>query len=514
MSTRVPPARPEPRANRRHSGADAARWCVELGARYAAAVTPQARVDVLAALERPYTLDEDTALALYAIQPALSSPFIQRHLPRGRRAEDAHLPWNRLMGQALGRADDALHFALYRMQAPAEEWARDTAELARRIADAQALCEELERRHPQRWRADVGPRLCALALERGQHVLPYLEHHAAEVWSPRRQSGYEEVLELARRRGWWVLWATLVAACAPPAQYDRVVLALVQDSVTAEAEIRQRLLVLAGAWSPLQPGAARGRATRMLKEDTLLALYERFAHLARGPFRAQLEPSPGRPLSHLLQTAIEQRDTELVDHFAARLAGRVERSGAERLMQATTQLAEHLATHPAGLGRRAALILQRLPRLPRSLQLLRRRNALARLLFERAGRECLLSAAVARALLHADELHVRALAVATLTSDELGAVQALQEHLDALLEALARPLPSSVRRRAVRSLARLLQDPDTAPRVLAWARSALARAADPDVLALLAAPLAREPGLRLAGETSVVYRRDAPAPPH
>jgi hypothetical protein len=498
------------RPNRRRNREDAARWAAELAARYAAASTPEARAAVLAALDLPYTLDEDTALALYAIQPALSSEFIQRHLPRGRRADDARLPWNRLMGQALGRADDALHFALYRMQAPAEEWARDTAELARRVSDAQALCEELDRRHPQRWRPDIGPRLHALALERGQHVLPYLERHAAEVWSPRRRSGYEEMLELAHRRGWWALWATLLAACAPPAQYDREVMALARDMETAEAELRQRLLVLAGVWAPLHAGRAHKRAARVLKEDTLLALYERFPHLARGPFRAQLDPSANRPLSRLIDLALERRDAELVDHFAARLAARLERSGAERLMQAAARLAEHLsagAEGDAGLGRRAALIVQRLPRLPRSLRQLLQRNPLTRLLFERAGHECLHSRAVAGALLQAGEPHVRALAVGALTADQPAAREALRQHLDAVLATLERPLPAPARRRAIRALASLPRDMDEAQRTVAWARRTLERRADDELLALVGGQIAQHPLLRGGGEAPVVHKR-------
>jgi hypothetical protein len=495
-----------PRPNRRRNREDAARWAAELAARYAAASTPEARAAVLGALDLPYTLDEDTALALYAIQPALSSEFIQRHLPRGRRADDARLPWNRLMGQALARADDPLHFALYRMQAPPEEWARDTAELARRVSDAQALCEELDRRHPQRWRPDVAPRLHALALERGQHVLPYLERHAAEVWSPRRRSGYEEMLELAHRRGWWQLWATLLAACAPPAQYDREVMALVSDAQTADAELRQRLLVLAGVWAPLHTGAPHKRVARALKEDTLLALYERFPHLARGPFRTQLDPSASRPLSRLIDLALERRDAELVDHFAARLAARLERSGAERLMQAAVRVAEHLRGD-AGLGPRAALIVQRLPRLPRSLRLLLQRNQLARLLFEHAGRECLHNRAVAGALLQAGEPHVRALAADALTADQPLAREALRHHLDAVLAALEGPLPAPVRRRAMRALARAPRDPDEVQRTVAWARRALERGADADALALVGRLIAQHPSSHGDGEAPVVYRR-------
>ena len=199
----VPAARPDGRAlravriamserassrpDRRHSEEIARRWAAELLARFRAAEGSAQREQVLRELDRPLLLDEDAALELYRLQPDVASGFVRRHAPRGRRAEDARLPWQRLMREALGQGDDELHFALYRAQVPPEQWARDTLELARRVANPERLCEELELRHPQRWRPDVGPHLHALAQLRGEHVLPYLEGHAVEVWSARRR---------------------------------------------------------------------------------------------------------------------------------------------------------------------------------------------------------------------------------------------------------------------------------------------------------------------------------------
>ncbi len=156
---------------------------------------------VLAELDLPHTLDEDAALALYRAQPQLSSAFIQRHLPRGRRADDPYSPWHRLMGQAQARADEQLYFALYRAQATPEQWARDTGEMASNVADPQALCAELERRHPNRWRPDVGPHLAQLAMQRGEHVLPYLSRRAQEVWSAGRRNGYQQDGGVERAQG-------------------------------------------------------------------------------------------------------------------------------------------------------------------------------------------------------------------------------------------------------------------------------------------------------------------------
>ena len=481
----------------------------EQAARYVRAGSAEERAQVLHALDLPYALDEDTALALYAVQPALASGFIQRHLPRGRRAEDARLPWTRLMARALGRADAALHFALYRMQASPEEWARDTSELARRISDPASLCEELERRHPQRWRPDVGPHLQALALERGEHMLPYLERHAGEVWSPGRRSGYEQMAELAKRRGWWELWGTLVRVCGSAALYDREVLALLQDVHTDESQLRRRLLVLAGVWTPTGTGA-RPRRLKPLRESTLLELYRRFPHLARGPFRAQLEPSPARPLSRLIDLALSRQDDELIDHLAVRLAALNERSGSERLVEAGRRLAEHLAgrADPAQLDQRCAHILEQLGGLTRNVTNLARRNPLARLLFERGLAACFERREMAMRLLQTREPYVRALGVAAL-------VRALRRHepsaadVDALLLALEQPLPAAVRRDAMRALEAL--SGDLAARIAGWARHALAANAgtahDGERLRLLAMQLSRQPALTLQGETPVVYRR-------
>lgn len=514
--------RPRNRPDRRQLSEAAQRWRDALTLRYPSAASPEERAALLQELDQPYSLDEDAALALYSVQPTLSSDFVLRHLPRGRRADDASLPWTRLMGQALGRNDEALHFALYRMQAAPEDWARDTSELARRMSDANALCAELERRHPQRWRADIGPHLVTVARERGQHMLPYLERHAAEVWSPSRRSGYEDMAALAQRRGWWELWATLIRSCAPAGQYDREVMALLQETDADEASLRQRLLVLAGVWSPLG-GARRPARLKPLREDTLLALYRRFPHLARGPFRAQLDPSPTRPLARLVALALEQKDEELVDHLASRLAAHRARSGAERLLDSARRIATYLSGDASGdeaLDRRATQIVRRVPAVRGGIQVASARNALARLLLERAARACAADAEVARSFLAADEDHVRMIAVRALTASLEAAAsmggpaqpgQAAHAALaETLLDALAQPLPAAVRRRAVRALGRVEWSAAQRGQIAAWARQSLSAtrgAPDAEVLALLAQQLARVPELCLAGEAPAVLRK-------
>jgi hypothetical protein len=484
-----------------------------LATRYAAAATSEERACVLADMDRPYTLDEAAALVLYSGQPQLTSGFIQHHLPRGRRAEDVSAPWQRLMAQALGNQDIPLYFALYRIQATAEQWSRDTARLVEQMAEAEPLCADLERRHPQRWRPDIGLHLAVLALRRGKELLPYLLAHTADVWSPTRRQGFEQMLDLARRNGWWELWALLLRCAGTVTEYDREVLALVDDDHAPETDTRQRLLLLAGVGAPV----ALAARFKYLKETTLSALYQRFPHLARGPFRVQIEPSPNRPLNGLLQLAIDQRDDELIDALTAQLAVRVERSGAERLVRTAALAEEYLRSSeadPVILGRRAISVLLRIPASAmRSQGELFRRNPLARLLFERASEACLASSELAAQLLRAANLHVRALAVRVLAGGDSRATVLAQQHLEILLGCLERPLPRATARQGVRLLDRVADQPARAQRVAQWARGMLegSEPAPPkeELAALLGRQLYRFPLLRHAQEEVTVYRRQA-----
>src|SRR5262245_19300512 len=139
-----PAARPAHReAERGRSREQAQLWAAALVTRFCAAPDAAERTTVLAEFDLPHVLDENAALALYLAEPALASAFIERHLPRGRRADDPHSPWQRLMGEAQARDDQPLYFALYRAQATPEQWMQDVGRIARSVADAQALCNEL-----------------------------------------------------------------------------------------------------------------------------------------------------------------------------------------------------------------------------------------------------------------------------------------------------------------------------------------------------------------------------------
>ena len=477
-------------------------------ARFSATPSADERAVVLAELDLPYILDEEAAIELYRADPLLTSAFIQRHLPRGRRADDSDAPWQRLQAQAQTRGDEPLYFALYRAQATAEQWTRETDQLALRVDQPDLLCAELERRHPNRWRPDLGPQLAKLARERGAQVLPYLQQHKHEIWSADRRSGYEQIMELARREGWLELWAALLGSCASAAELDREALSLAQDQSTPEPELRRRLMSLASAGSSSISG---GRRRRPLRDGTLLALYERFPDLLRGPFQAQLDPSPSRPRAGLMEKAIERRDDELIDVVAARLAVRSERSGAERLLAVAAVMARYLEASgdAIGLGRRAGAILKQVARRSiRNRRELLRRNPLARLLFERADEACLTTPGVAAELLRAEDDQVCAVAVRALTANDPRAIALARQNRESLLGALERRLPSPIRRAALRALDRLADGPAEAAQLLTWARTLLARG-DPSaaLLALAARQLNQNPALLQSGERPVIYRR-------
>ena len=110
---------------------DAGQWAGKVLARYVAAANADERMRVLVEMDQPLPLDEDAALALYRVDPVVASAFIERHLPPGRRTDDEQAPWERLMESASARRDDTLFYTLYRRQATAERWLRDTEELAR-----------------------------------------------------------------------------------------------------------------------------------------------------------------------------------------------------------------------------------------------------------------------------------------------------------------------------------------------------------------------------------------------
>jgi hypothetical protein len=147
-------------------------------------------------------------------------------------------------------------------------------------------------------------------------------------------------------------------------------MALVQDQASPEAQVRQQLLQLAGAPAAAQP--ASGGTDRPLKDATLLALYQRFPHYVRGPFRARLAPSVRQPRTALLKRAIDQRDDELIDLLASHFAAYQPRSGDTALIDTARLTADYYAPAPSPEHARCAS--QRASRHVRSMRHLERAN--------------------------------------------------------------------------------------------------------------------------------------------
>src|SRR5262249_6223036 len=226
----------------------------------------------------------------------------------------------------------------------------------------------------------------------------------------------------------------------------------------------------------------------------------------------QLQPSPRRPLTGVLELAIRVKDSELIDQVAARLALRADRSGADQLLQAAAYAAQFLeaADPEPHAERRAAASVRRFPRRAiHSRQQLLQRNPLARLLFHRAARACIQHVDDAIMLLQAEERHVCALGVEALTRSDPHAAARMAENLDLLLRALERPLPRSVIRRAIPMLAYAATSQGRAVRLLRWAREKLgqgpARFSHMALLRLTAQLLVRFPELRTKAEQPVIY---------
>ncbi len=341
-------------------------------------------------------------------------------------------------------------------------------------------------------------------------MLPYLEGHAIEVWSARRRAGRSEMIELARRRGWWELWAQLTVCCTSAAEYDAEVMTLVQDQASPEAQVRQQLLQLAGAPAAGETASGSGRP---LKDSTLLALYQRFPHYVRGPFRGHLAPSIKQPRTALLKRAVEQHDDELIDLLASHLAAYQPRSGDTALIDAAQLAANYyagLGLDDTGRAARAVRILKRVPAgTVQSLRQLERTNPLARALFiwVRAASQ---ASAMAAELLAAPDRQILSLGLDVLAKGGAGSTLVVDANLDLLLDVLDR----SVDRPAVRRVLTVLRAAATqqsAQRVLQRVREKLANASEPrEALAALAGDLLqRFPDLRMHDEQPVVYRRRA-----
>jgi hypothetical protein len=493
-----------------------ARWRQDLRQRFEAAATPARRLLELGKLDLWLALDEDAALALYAVDAARAAPFILRHLPFAYRDSQRAL-WKKLAAAARERGDGEFAHALYRKQVRLKDWEQDALAQARALADPAALCEALERLHPEGYALDLGGALYRLLELRGADALPYARRHLREVWPGwRLRGGYDQLVELARERGWLELWAGLIVTCARPKGYNKEVARLLDDARLPDEQVQARLRLLSGVSREWNFGGFGLAQVQMLEPAVALKLYQRYPGLVRGPFKAHIAPSWWQPQDGLLRRAIEQGDAALVDFLASRLLTWPRWSG-HPMPESVDWAADYylaLKLDERDFARRAAAVLTLVPayaihRYDRLIE----DNRLARLLFERSAPAFLADAGAVRDLVEGSEIHVQQLAYRALAQDDERARELARDNLPILLGTLLRPLHRATRLAAFGALANAASTPEAAATVLERARLAQAL---PDahypkeaLLGLIARILHAYPHLAGPEEQPVVYRRHA-----
>ncbi len=489
--------------------------------RFRAAPTRSARAIVLQKFALWFELDEPTALELYRTDPLTAGPFILRHLPSPWLDKNRAL-WRQLLAAADTHRDEKFRWDLYRRQVPLTVWETDVRALCTRERDPAELHRLLEQHHPAGHGRSIGACFLRQLEQRGRDVFPYITRHLGAVRYGVFSAGdYGKLLELARARGWWDLWAAIIRVCANPKDFNREITRLLDDTSLPRDEVLRRLAGLSGVSRELNfPGFGLA-LVHQLDESTALGLLEKFPDLLRGPYLAHLQVSPwAGSFAKLIAELIRRSEDDLLDHVAARIATRVSNryNSKNRDMLAD---AERLADHYAALksdetrfSRRAASVLTRIPAFAiYNYNQLIRDNRLARLLFERSASAYLADARSLRDLVEGSEIHVQALAYRALGLRDERAPALAVENLSLLLGTLFRPLQRPTRTLALRALANAATTPENAARILTKAREALDLPDDhypkETLLGLIASLLTRWPALRGPREEPVVYRRPA-----
>lgn len=493
------------------------RWRLDLRARMRAATTAGERQGVLARFDLPGALTEELATELYTQDAAASRAFILAHLPFGWVSLDAkRVLWRTLFELAHRLADEDFAQALFRRQASVAEWRTEALRLARAESDPGRLDEALAAVHPtvHPWNPqNLGPVFVELLRARGRDVLPYVARHLPELrrlWL--RDDGHRPLLDLARERAWWDLWAEVLRTGARPDAFDRAIRDLVDDRALPGPDVRRRLQLLAGASRELHFGPFSLAAVHRLKDATAVALYERFPDLVRGAFRPHVGAAYGQGYPELVDRVRMAGDEALLDHLASRLFVVYPERRHLRAAERMADDFEALAGEPATFARRAAAVLGQIPAYSIvDYRYLVRENRLARLLFERSPDSYLADPAALRDLLEAPEIHVQALAFRALGRDDDRARAAAAANVDLLQAALFRPLHRRTRLLAFAALENAATRPETARRVVTRAREALAlpdlRYPKEALFGLLGRLLHRWPELRQPHEQPVVHRR-------
>ncbi|MFZ2957444.1 MAG: gliding motility protein [Candidatus Ozemobacteraceae bacterium] len=495
---------------------DSVEICKRLSAKFAAATSAAERGVVAAKFDLWFVLDEVTATELYKIEPAVAGPFILKHLPLkwgwfgGQKRE----LWKNLYRLAEARNDQELVLNLYRRQIPLEIWAKDVLALTHQISDPGALRDVLEERHPQGFGLDTGPTFLSLLEQRGRDVLSYVMRHLREVrtgiWF---RSGYDALLDFARKREWWDFWGTLVRTCSSPKQFNKEINALVADQRLSEQDVRHRLMVLAGVSQECNfPGFGMA-LVKPLEDDVAVRFYKRFPDLVRGPFKLHPVFTWGLTYPHFLEMVLKNPDDVLIDYLASRAitrGGRYERPEMKLPIEMLATYYLSLREDSPEFARRATTVLGQIPAFTiYDYKNLITSNRLARLFFERSATFYLGDGFAIRNLVEASEIHVQLLAYKILGLEDERARACARENLDITLGTFLRPLHRKTRIAAFHAIYNACADTEIAGRVLRKAREAMdlpdKRYPKEDLLLFIGKLLHAWPELRLQAEVPHVF---------
>jgi hypothetical protein len=498
-------------------GIDEERFGQELLRQFREATKKSAQAQVLHAFDSRFTLTEPIALAIYQIDPSCSE-FLQRHFLRGVTAsrDKRRQLWRSLFEAAQKANDNELAFLLYRWQVSQEDWQKDVERLALEISDADQLHEELRKRNPSGARMDWHEPILALLKLRGRETFPYVR----ECLSSLHSAKCEPLLELARTRHWWDLWAGIIHATGNSKDFNRQIVDLLDRKDLEDLDRRAGLAELGAPttdwsnrpyflWRPLYLDDAT--ATRLCRHDPLWL---------KGPFQSAIVNVYDPAFAQLLNTAVAHEDHQLVDLIASCYTrtwiyqdySTPQHDEKKKTIEILHQIYQDLRDrNPTEFARRVSHLLNYLPQnsLP-YFPLFFARNALARLFLVESS-ETYLSAPEALAnLLEAKLPEVQNLGFQVLALDDSRARWFVVLSLDLLLGSLRRPRT----RRGLKALCLALanavrEDASTAGRILKRARECLARfgkkAFKEPLIGLIGKILFQHPSLRGQDEQPVIY---------
>jgi len=485
--------------------------------RFEEAGTPARRAAVLDKFEIWFTLDEASAQKLYSIDDRAAKPFILRHLPVAWWDQSKRTLWKALYESAKEKGDEEMAFALYRKQIPLQAWRSEILQLCDSVKDSDRLNDELGKRHPEGWGMDLGDVFHQLVLKRGRDVFPYVVKNLRRAWFRRwiLKSGFDKLAELSYQKGWLDLWSALMRIVMPQKEYNSAVSKLLDDQGLSDDEKMRRLLLLCGASREWNFPGIGFMQVQQLEDDVAVKMYEKFPHLLRGPFKANISLTWGSPYRKLLDKAIEAKDEDLIDYMAARMATRWRVSADEQLKGIVERLSayyESFRGDTAVFSRRASDVLTQIPAYAiYNYDELIKDNRLARLLFERSFSSYLDDRVAVRNLLESPEIHVQAMVYRALGLRDERAKKLAADNIDILIGTLLRPLHRRTRMAAFDALENAASaTAEAAARICARAREAFelpdTRYPKERLLGLIGHIVRQWPGLREEGEEPVIFR--------